>query len=316
MVQAVDEALVHELVEELHLLGRVVHDVADHVLEHVLRQLHIILQIGKAELRLDHPELRRVTGGVGLLRAEGGSESIYVAEREREGLHVQLTADGQVDGLSEEILAVIDRSVFRHRKLSHGQGRHLEHLAGTLRVTAGDDGRVDIGEASLHEERVDRVRRQGPHAEGRHEGVGARAQVGHGAQVFEGVALLLHRIVRCRIAFQLDALHLHLKGLLGIGCEHDRAGRNDRRADAQLRDPGEILQLRRVHQLQGLETGTVTEHDETYRLRIAIAADPAAHGDILACVFLRLLKKRPDLCHTVLFSHFLLPVAVHASCPR
>ena len=93
-----------ELVKEVHFLRRILQDITDDVLEHVLSELHVVREIRKAELGLDHPELGCVAGGVGDLGTEGRTEGIDIAEGKCIGLDVQLAADGQVDGLSEEIL--------------------------------------------------------------------------------------------------------------------------------------------------------------------------------------------------------------------
>ena len=105
------QALVDELVEEGHLLRRVVQDVGDDELDHILGELHVVGEVGKRDLRLDHPELGRVAGGVGVFGAEGRAEGIDVAEGLREGLAVELAGDGQVRLLAEEVLAVVDLAV-------------------------------------------------------------------------------------------------------------------------------------------------------------------------------------------------------------
>ena len=60
MVQAVQQPLVHKLIEERHLLRRIFQDIPENELEHRFRQVHVILQVGKRDLRLDHPEFRRM----------------------------------------------------------------------------------------------------------------------------------------------------------------------------------------------------------------------------------------------------------------
>lgn len=48
-----------------------------------------------------------MTGGVGILRTEGGTESIYVLECKSIGLYIQLSAYGKIYRFAEEILCVI-----------------------------------------------------------------------------------------------------------------------------------------------------------------------------------------------------------------
>ena len=263
MLKALDEALIHKLVEELHFLGSVREDIADYVLEHRLGVLHVVLQIRESHLGLDHPELSRMAGRVGLLRAESGTEGIDIAESKRESLDVKLAADRQVSRLTKEILGIIDLAVLCERELVQRQGRYLEHLACAFCVTARDDGGVHIDEASLHEEGVDRICDQRADAVCRRKCVGAGTKVRDSSEILKAVALLLQRIIRGGSSFQLDLLHLHLQGLLRIRGQHYFAGRDDRRTDIHLRDLGEILQVAAVHQLQVLEAGAVCQRNES-----------------------------------------------------
>ena len=88
-------------------------DKTDDIFKHALRQTHIIIQIRKGHLWFNHPELRSMAGGIGILGAEGGAEGIYVAESHGIGLGIQLSAYGQVGGLAEEVLAEIHLALLR-----------------------------------------------------------------------------------------------------------------------------------------------------------------------------------------------------------
>ena len=57
VVKSLEQAFVHELVEESHLLGSVLEHVGNDVLDHRLHDLHVALQVAESHLRLDHPEL-------------------------------------------------------------------------------------------------------------------------------------------------------------------------------------------------------------------------------------------------------------------
>ncbi len=48
MVQPVDQTLVHEGVEEIHLVRALFHDEADDIFNHVFRQVHVVVQVSKA----------------------------------------------------------------------------------------------------------------------------------------------------------------------------------------------------------------------------------------------------------------------------
>ena len=104
MVQSVKKPLINEGIEEVHFLRCVLKNITDHVFQHSLRQLHIILKVCKCTLRLDHPELRCMTGGVGIFCTECRSECVNVTECLCISLSVQLSAYGKVCLLSEEVL--------------------------------------------------------------------------------------------------------------------------------------------------------------------------------------------------------------------
>ena len=195
MVEAVQKALVNELVKEVHFLRRILQDITDDVLEHVFSELHVVREIRKAELGLDHPELRRMARSIGQFRTEGRTKSIDVAEGKGIGLDVELAADGQVDGLAEKVLGIIDLSILCHREFTEGKSRNLEHLARTLCIAPGDDGRMHIDKASLLEKSVDRIGDQRTDTEYRCKCVRADSEMGDRAEIFKRVAFFLQRII-------------------------------------------------------------------------------------------------------------------------
>ena len=216
-----------------------------------------------------------MTRRVGIFGAERRTERIGFAERLREGLRVELAADRQARLFLEEILRIIDRSVLVHRNVLLIQGRHLEHLPGSLRIVAGNQRRMDVDESALLEEAVNRVRRQRADAEDRLKGIGARTQMRNRAEIFHGMTLLLERIIRCGRALDDDALRLNLKGLLRLRRRHQRSGDNHRRARSEGGDFGEVLQLVAVDHLQRFKKCSVMQHNKSDVLGIADAADPS-----------------------------------------
>ena len=198
---------------------------------HIFCQSHVILQVCEGDLRLDHPELRRVAGCVGILCAEGRSECIDIAEGHRIGLAVKLAADGQVDRLAEEVLAVVHAAILFMRNIGRIQGCNPEHLAGTFRVTGGDDGRMHIYKIPLLEEFVNCIRDQGTNAEYCLEGIGSRTQMADCTQILHGMALGLQRVIRCRRAFYVYAGGLNLERLLRSRCRYERTGHDHSCAD-------------------------------------------------------------------------------------
>ena len=307
MVEAVQKALVDELVEEVHLFGCILQHIADDVFEHVFGQLHVVLEVCEAELGLDHPELSCVTGGVGDLCAESRSEGVDIAEGKGIGLDIKLAADGQVDWLAEKVLGVVDFSVLCSGKLLHGKGRHLEHLSCALGVAAGDDGRMYIDKAALLEEFVYREGDQGADTEHSGKGVGADTQMGNGAQVFKAVALFLQRIIRRGSTLDFNLFNLHFKRLLCIWCQNDSSCRDDGRADVEFCDLRKIFQFIRVYQLQCLEAASVIERDKTDLFRVAVGTDPSADCNGLVSKRFFCRKEILDLGQAVFLSHTIIP---------
>ena len=79
-MKPVQKPLVHKRIEEIHFLRRLFQHITYHILQHSLRQHHVIIQICKCHLRLYHPELRRMSRRIRVLRAESRSESVNIAE--------------------------------------------------------------------------------------------------------------------------------------------------------------------------------------------------------------------------------------------
>ena len=294
MVQAVDKALVDELVEEGHLLGRMFQNVGDDELDHILGKLHIVGEVSERDLRLDHPELRRVAGGVGVFGAEGRAEGVDVAEGLRKRLAVQLAGDGQVRLLAEEVLAVVDLAVLRARQIVKIERRDLEHFARALAVGAGNERRVDIDEVALLEELVDGIGDQTADTEHGLERVRARAQMRYGAQILHRMALGLDGIIRRRRALDKDLAGLQLKRLLRVRRQDERAGDDDGCADVQLGDLGKVCKLGAVDDLHLREKRTVGQVDEAKVLAGTQIAHPAADLDLLAGVGISLFKQGTD----------------------
>ena len=279
--QALDQALVHEAVQELHLVRALGEYRVDDVLNHVLLKVHVLLQGGESHFGLDHPELGRVALGVGALGAEGRAEGVHVAEGERQRLGVELTGHGQGHGLAEEVLTVVDRAVLPAGRVGKVERRNLEHLARALAVAAGDQRGVDVDEAAVVEEAVNGLSRHRADAEGALEQVGARAQVRDGAQVLGRMALLLERVVDRAFAQHAQRLGLQLERLRHIGRDDQAALGLDGAAHGDLfGDFAVIIQAGFLHDdLQVSEAGAVVELDERKVLGFAHGTHPALHAN-------------------------------------
>ena len=295
--QAFLEPLIHEAVEEVDLVGAALQHPADDVLDHGLGHIHIPRQIGKGHLRLDHPELGGVTLGVGILRPEGGTEGIHVTKGHGEVLGIQRAGHGEAGLFAEEVLAVIHLPVFGPGNVVEIQRRHLKHLAGAFAVGAGDDGSVDIYEATALEELVDGVGCYAADPEGSGEQVGAGPQMLDGPQELHAVALFLQGIVGGGLALHLDGDGLDLERLLGLGRQHDGALHDEGGADILRGNLLIILQLVGGHDhLQIPEAGAVVQLDKAEGLEVADRAGPAADDNLLAGERFAVGKNRCDSC--------------------
>ena len=297
VAQTFHQTLVHEGVEECHLIGALVHDVVDDILDHVLGQVHVVFQIGESDLGLDHPELGGVALGVGVLGAEGGAEGVHTAEGHGEVLAVELAGHGQAGLLAEEVLRPVHGAILQTGRIVHIQRGHLEHLTGTLAVGGGDDGGVDVDKATVLEEAVDGVCGGGANAEGCGKQVGAGTQVLNGAHIFYGVALLLQGIIGGGDALHLNGNGLDFQRLLGLGSQDDLALDDQGGAHVLAGDFLVIAQDISVQDdLQVLEAGAVVKLDKAEGLHVTDGTSPAHDGDGLPAEGLLIGKNACDLC--------------------
>ncbi len=274
-----DRVLVHALGQEGQVVATLIEHRAEQVLQELLGQARIFGQIGEGDFRLDHPELRQMAGGVGVLGAEGRAERVDLAQRQAVRLDVQLAGHGQEGFLAEEIAAEIHLALFVARQVGHVQRRDPEHLAGALGIGRGHDRGADPVEAVLVEEPVHGLGQAVADAGDRTEQVRARAQVRHFAQELRAHRLGLDRVGQ-RVfdqADDLDVAGLDLEGLaLALGFDQGAAG-DHRAARGQALDVVEISQGVIGHHLDGGEAGAIGDIDEGKRRRAAHRADPSAY---------------------------------------
>ena len=153
---------------------------------------------------------------------------------------------------------------------------------------------MDVDEVALLEELVDGVGDEAADAEDGLEGVRARTQMRHGAQILHRMALGLDGIIRGGRALDEDLACLQLKRLLGLGRQDERAGDDDGRADVQLGDLGEVRELGAVDDLNLRKERAVGQVDEAEILACAQIAHPAADLDLLAGIGVSLFEKGTD----------------------
>ena len=168
---------------------------------------------------------------------------------------------------------------------------------------------MHIHKSPLHKEAVDGVGDEGAHPEYRLERVGPGAQVGYGAQILKGMALLLQRIVRRGGSLHCGLRGLHLKGLLCARRLHDGALYDQGRPHI---DPAQRIKIRQgmpVHYLQRLKKGSVIYDQKSEILGVPVASHPPADGHLFANVLPASAVKVFNVCqfHIFLISARLLP---------
>ena len=135
------------LVEELEIVTAVVKRVLHQMLDEVLCQVHIIIDVVECHLRLHHPELCKVSRGVGILRTESRSESVNLTQSGGAEFALELAAHCEAGLFSEEILRIINFSLLVSWDVFEVQGSDLEHLTRSLTVRSSDERGVEIIES-------------------------------------------------------------------------------------------------------------------------------------------------------------------------
>ena len=89
-LQTLHQALIKHIIQELHIIGTVIQGPLHTEFDEFFRQIHVIGNIIERNFRLNHPELRQVTGSIGVFRAERGSKRIDSTQRRSRKLAFQL----------------------------------------------------------------------------------------------------------------------------------------------------------------------------------------------------------------------------------
>ena len=101
-------------------------------LKNASASVHVVVQLEKGHLRLDHPELGQMPRRVRVFRAERRAKGVDLAQRAGENFRLQLAADRQISGRAEEVVAEVDFAILA-RRLGQVERGDLEHLAAPLR---------------------------------------------------------------------------------------------------------------------------------------------------------------------------------------
>ena len=282
-VEPFGKLLVEVLGEESDVVGAMVEGIFHAIFDEVFGELHVVFDVVEGHFGLDHPELRQMARSVGVFGAECGAEGIDAAEGRCSELAFELAGDGERRHLAEEILRIVDRTVFELGKVVERQGRYLELRSGAFTVGGRDQRGVEIVEAAVVEEFMHGESEGVAYAEHSPEGVGARAEVGLFAQELEGVPFLLQRVgggVGCAVDLKLGGLHLDALSFSARGHElslHVDARSGGHRLELLFGSGGKV-----EHDLEVLDRGAVVERHELHVFVAAARADPSLHVDFLA----------------------------------
>src|SRR5204863_6888441 len=137
--------------------------ICDQILHKLFGEIHVAVQIAKRHLRLNHPEVTRMAGRLGVLGPERWAESVNSGQRQGERFRFQLAANGQIGRSGEEILREIDLPVFLRRILDVDRG-NAKQFSRALAIAAGDNWRVDINETALLEKLMNGKGQSAAHA--------------------------------------------------------------------------------------------------------------------------------------------------------
>ena len=110
-LQSRKHGVINALLEKRHVLAAGVEDFCNDMAQQRLGQIGIVIEIGKGDLRLNHPELGEVTGRMGILGAKGWAKGVYLGHGQAVGFDRQLARDGQERLTAKKVLAVVDTAI-------------------------------------------------------------------------------------------------------------------------------------------------------------------------------------------------------------
>ena len=285
-LESCDEFVVPMVVEETEVILTVVKGVADEVFEEILGEVHVVVDIVERHFGFDHPEFGKVARRVALLGTEGRSEGVDLSDGQCAKFAFQLSGDGESGGFAKEVLRVVDFAIIGLRRVGEVERSDLKHLSSPFGIAAGDERRVEVEEATIVEELVDGESHVVTHAEDGTEGVGARAEVSDGAQVFERVSFLLQRVFeRVRLAIDGDVGGLDFDGLPFALALDEVADGTDAGTRGDALDE-RLVKAREVNDyLYGVDGAAVVECDEVDVLVAASGTNPTFDVDDLVFAF-------------------------------
>ena len=190
-LHALDEAVVVFVVEELEVVHAVIEGVFHQVLDKLFCKFHVVVDVVEGHFRLNHPELCKVTRGVGILCAEGGAEGVDFAYCGCTKFTLQLAGHGEACLLAKEVFAEVHVSLLVQGDVLEVHCGYLEHVSCALSIGLSDERSVEIDKALVVEELVDGKSHGVADAQDGAEGVGPEAHVRYAAEILKGCILFL-----------------------------------------------------------------------------------------------------------------------------
>mmetsp|Transcript_77666 Transcript_77666/g.130350 ORF Transcript_77666/g.130350 Transcript_77666/m.130350 type:complete len:603 (-) Transcript_77666:22-1830(-) len=255
--------------------------VRDAIPQEVLGQIHEALLVDKPDFRLDHPELGKMSGGVGVFRPERWAKGVHVRQTSSVGFHVQLPGHCEHRLGPEKVLRIVGIGLAQERA-------HRETLPGALAVVGREDRGVHVLKVAVLEKLVDRKRGLVADAHDARHNVGPHAQVRVRPQHLQRKCRLGQRVAIAHRAQQLHASPLHLNqlpccwALDHLPC-HFNAG------PITCSEFLELFQVRAVGGLQdNLEpggSGAVIQLHKNHGTLVTSRPDPAGYNALLVFVW-------------------------------
>src|SRR5208337_5093672 len=202
-----------EASKKLQILTAVVEDHSDQFLDESLCHIHVVLKVVESHFRLHHPELGKMSAGIGILRPESGTEGIYFPEGQSINFGLKLTAHGEKGRPCKKIVPVCALALLI-AGVSRIERSYAEDFSGSFTVACGNYRCMDIVKTEILKELVNCVAQPAANSCCRPYRVGPWPKVRDLPQILEGVPLFLQRI-ECRVgpAIQMDSFGPQLDAL-------------------------------------------------------------------------------------------------------
>ena len=108
MFQTRNRIFIDTLGEEFHIIRAFIQYGFEDVFQHRFGKASYVIQVGKGDFRLQHPELSQVAAGVGVFCTECRAKGIDFGQGARIGFAVQLAGYGQERFFTKEVFIKID----------------------------------------------------------------------------------------------------------------------------------------------------------------------------------------------------------------